>query len=97
MRVGRPQKIGEISYYGIHTYISRTYGQPKKCEHCGTEKAKKYEWANISKKYKRNIADWVRLCAKCHKAFDREDIINKRPKEMYAKMWETRRKNIYVR
>jgi len=24
-------------------------------------------WHNISGEYKRDVSDWIRLCAKCHK------------------------------
>lgn len=33
-------------------------------------KQKVYQWSNISGEYKRNLADWQRLCAKCHQLYD---------------------------
>jgi hypothetical protein len=32
--------------------------------------SRKYEWANISKIYKRDISDYVQLCKSCHMLFD---------------------------
>lgn len=63
-------KGDKIGYWGIHAWIKREYGSPKKCDDCGTTTAKKFEWANISKKYIRDISDWKRLCTKCHNSFD---------------------------
>jgi hypothetical protein len=30
------------------------------------------EWANISLLYKRDLSDWMVLCAKCHDRYDRQ-------------------------
>jgi hypothetical protein len=60
----------DVSYSGIHYWVSRHLGKPSKCEHCGSTEENKYEWANISKEYKRDLTDWVRLCVSCHIKFD---------------------------
>ena len=60
-------KGDEVGYYGLHTWVARKLGKPKKCNRCGTTKAKRYEWANISREYKRDLSDWERLCASCHR------------------------------
>lgn len=67
-------KGDKIGYYGVHSWIRRISGYPKKCENCGTETAKKFEWSNISGEYRRDINDWKRLCTKCHIAFDDSSI-----------------------
>jgi len=68
-----PNWKGEkVGYAALHNWIERHYGKPKKCSHCGTEVAKKYEWANISGKYVRDIKDFIRLCDRCHKVFDKK-------------------------
>lgn len=67
---------------GKRAWVELHKGKPSLCEHCGTTEAKKFEWANISKKYKRELDDWIRLCTKCHRKFDGHHI----------KMWQTRRK-----
>jgi len=48
-----------------------------KCELCGTEDAKKYEWANKDHKYFRNTNDWMRVCTKCHRNYDYAKFIGK--------------------
>jgi D-sedoheptulose 7-phosphate isomerase len=57
-------------YQQIHAWVKRTLGQPNFCEICKSEKEKVYHWANKSRKYQRDISDWVRLCHKCHKKYD---------------------------
>jgi hypothetical protein len=61
------------SYRSMHRWVVRHKGQPTKCEHCGIDGlyGHKIHWANISKNYLRDINDYIRLCVKCHKAFDK--------------------------
>lgn len=63
-------KGDKITYAGIHSYIKLKFGKPLKCEECKTEKAKRYDWANVSGKYLRAREDWRRLCRKCHFKMD---------------------------
>lgn len=58
------------NYNGIHHWIARKLGRPMECRACGIKNAKKYEWANKSQFYKRDINDWIRVCVKCHRQFD---------------------------
>lgn len=58
-----------VGYSGLHKWVYRQLGEPKKCEHCGTRKGR-LEWANKSHKYKRILSDWMALCKKCHKEYD---------------------------
>lgn len=65
------KKRGEsLSYSGLHQWVRKHFGDPTVCEHCGTLEAKNYEWANISRKYLEDLADWVRLCKSCHTNYD---------------------------
>ena len=71
-----------ISYRGLHHWVKRYKGTPKKCEHCGKEKSnpKSIHWANKSHKYLRNLTDWIQLCVLCHKKYDiqyKKHAINK--------------------
>ena len=87
--VGMKEKLnpnwkGDKAGYGaIHDWLKLYFGKPKFCEHCGIKTAKKYEWANVSKKYKRDRSDWLRLCTSCHHKYD----------DSRKKMWETIRRN----
>ena len=63
-------KGAEVGYQALHSWVQRSLGSPKKCEHCGTIEAKRYEWANKSHLYKRDLTDWLRLCVKCHDIYD---------------------------
>ena len=63
-------KGDEVSYYGLHIWVTKHLGRPKLCEHCGTTEARKFEWANKDHTYKRNLTDWIRLCTSCHRKYD---------------------------
>lgn len=57
-------------YTSIHSWVARWKGRPKRCERCGDTTKKRYEWANIDNKYRRNLKDYIRLCKSCHTKFD---------------------------
>lgn len=61
----------DAGYTTKHTWASRTFGTPRRCEHCASESEKRYDWANVSGQYKRERADWLRLCRRCHTRYDR--------------------------
>ena|SRR3990167_2183800 len=75
-------KGDKVGYSALHDYISYYKGQPKFCEGCGTETAGRYEWANISGEYRRDLDDYLRLCKKCHFKYDKRKFGGKieRPK-----------------
>lgn len=62
-------------YTAKHHWISKTFGTPIFCEICKTSKVQRYEWSNISGKYKKDIRDWQRLCVKCHRNYDKSETI----------------------
>ena len=80
-------KGNNVKYNALHDWVRRKLGTPRKCEHCGTISANKYEWANMSKKYKRDINDWKRLCSKCHTIYD--DRSGKMKKIRSEKFWNS--------
>ena len=91
-------KGDDVGYNGVHSWLVRRYGQPNKCDKCGTIKSKRYEWANVSGQYKRDRNDYQRLCVKCHRELDGNnlDLIMKRPEmiEMLReKAYERKRDN----
>ena len=65
-------KGDKVGYFGLHTWVIRKLGKPETCEHCGKTglKGNKIHWANKEHTYKRNLTDWLRLCASCHKLYD---------------------------
>jgi hypothetical protein len=63
-------KGDNVSYRALHHWVTRHLGSPKHCTYCGRDDQKKYEWANISHAYKRELSDWIRLCTKCHAKMD---------------------------
>jgi len=81
------KKVGKSA---LHDWVIKILGRPKKCEHCGTTKAKKFEWANKSQKYKRLISDWMRLCTKCHWKYDHDVRIKKWRKAVKKLGWKTK-------
>jgi len=63
-------KGDEVGKTALHNWVERKLGKPKKCEHCGDTKKGKYDWANKSQEYKRELSDWIRLCKACHAKYD---------------------------
>lgn len=76
-------KGNKVSYNALHSWVERKLGKPEACSICKRTNQKKYEWANISKKYERNLSDWMRMCVSCHHKYD----------ETGRKTWEKRRKH----
>lgn len=53
------------TYRGIHQWMQKNYGKAYVCEQATIECKGRFEWANISGKYKRDRLDWEMLCS-CH-------------------------------
>lgn len=70
-----------LHYTTIHQWVYRQLGKPSYCVDCGTHTAKRFEWANISGEYRRDLKDWKRLCSSCHHKLD----------DIAARGWRTRR------
>ena len=64
-------KGNDVGYGALHRWVEANLGKPTLCAHCGTTQKRMYHWANVSGKYKRELADWVRLCVPCHSRFDK--------------------------
>jgi len=73
-------KGDNVGYWGIHTWLQRTYGKASHCKNrqhnilkfkC-SNKSRTYEWALIKgKEYKRNVKNFIMLCHSCHFRYDR--------------------------
>lgn len=57
-------------YRSLHDWVRKHRGRPNECEHCGTTEDRRYDWANKSNEYKRELDDWLRLCGPCHRKHD---------------------------
>lgn len=68
----------DASYSAIHHWLKRMLGKPSYCKFCKKSDGR-FEWANKSHEYKRELTDWVSLCYSCHDRYD-----NAR-----EKMWQT--------
>ena len=57
----------------FHKWVENHLGTPSNCVFCKNENlnSRQYHWANKSGKYIRNLSDWLRLCVKCHKSYDK--------------------------
>ncbi len=57
-----------------HKRLYRVFGQPSKCDVCGTEdKSKSYDWANLTGDYD-NPQDFKRMCRSCHWKYDKKHL-----------------------
>ena len=57
-------------YVALHEWI---YSKLGKANHCSFNKdhvGKRFEWANISGAYLRELDDWTQLCVVCHRQYD---------------------------
>jgi hypothetical protein len=63
-------KGDNASYGAKHKRLVRKYGKIDRCEFCGCDDAKFFDWANISGEYRYQREDWYTLCRKCHNGWD---------------------------
>jgi len=72
-------KGDNVGYTALHSWVRRWLGSPTKCEICGKDDliGKQINWANKDHSYERDLADWIRLCRRCHKKYDIEFNLNR--------------------
>lgn len=66
-------KGNKVGYYALHAWIKRKLGKAKYCLFAKTlysDCSPSFQWANISREYKRNLEDWMQLCVRHHKQYD---------------------------
>lgn len=58
-----------VKYGGLHDWIRSKLGAPLECTICEKKSggSRMFHWHNISGDYLRDLSDWIRVCAKCHK------------------------------
>ena len=59
-----------VKYKSLHDWVRKNLGIPNKCDFCENTNSKIYDWANKSGNYLKDLTDWIRLCRKCHRAYD---------------------------
>jgi hypothetical protein len=72
-----PRWLGDdVGYSALHDWVAKHLGTPDVCTQCGKNNltGRRIHWANISHEYKRDLTDWARLCASCHKLYDLNKI-----------------------
>ena len=85
----------KVGYFALHAWLNRNKGKANKCEskNCLSKNPKKFEWANISGEYKRDLDDYESLCIKCHRA---KDLGGLRPwnygKKLHYEVWNKGKK-----
>lgn len=65
-------KGDKAGYKSIHQWVVRMLGRADECAECNSTEY--VEWANKSHKYMRDLTDWIKLCKKCHKKYDRNNM-----------------------
>jgi hypothetical protein len=64
--------LGEkASYAAKHMWIIKHYGNANYCSINPQHRAKRFEWHNVSGKYKREKSDYIALCPSCHRFVDK--------------------------
>lgn len=63
----------KVGYRGLHYWLRRIKGIPKKCLHCGFRRTtpKSMHWASKDGTYRRDPRNFIPLCTFCHAAYDR--------------------------
>ena len=63
-------KGDNVGYRGIHAWVQKEKGKASnyKCK-CGKQAE---QWANIDNSYKRVLEDYIAMCTKCHKKYDKK-------------------------
>lgn len=71
-------KGDKVKYRALHTWVRNNLGIPSQCKFCDRiNEEVKIEWANKSGKYLRKLNDWIPLCRKCHRKYDKQKKVEK--------------------
>lgn len=64
-------QYGTSEYRVLHTWIQRNYGKADRCDFDPDHTSKKFEWANLTGEYVKDIDHYRPLCTSCHKTMDK--------------------------
>jgi len=64
-------KGDKVGYGALHSWVYKQLGKAKKCSECGS--VKNVQWANKTWEYKRDVKDWLELCYRCHRKYDKKN------------------------
>lgn len=70
-------KGDKVGYYALHAWVGREKGKASICEFDSIHKGP-FEWANVSKEYKRDLNDYMSLCKPCHARYDGQGLNRER-------------------
>lgn len=57
-------------YDFVHKWIKSIKGNADRCMIDERHFNDRYEWANISREYKKELTDWIMMCVPCHRFYD---------------------------
>lgn len=66
-----------LTYSGVHSWVSRNFDKLEVCDHCKTDPGKASDgrnlihWANKTGAYLKDRGDWLCLCQSCHMKYDK--------------------------
>lgn len=63
-------KGNDVSYDALHDWVERHKGKASKCSFDPQHKATRFNWANVSGSYLRDLDDYVELRPTCHNQYD---------------------------
>lgn len=84
-------RCDSVGYRAVHSWMQRHFGKANRCDDCNDINSKRYEWANISGKYKRDLSDWKMNCSSCHIKYHRRNF------EWNKESHRNRKRDIYGR
>jgi len=70
-------KGDRVQYRALHNWVNRWKGKANSCSNDLNHKSTRFHWANISQEYKRELNDWINLCPRCHKQYDKGRMVLK--------------------
>lgn len=66
----RPLVNMDNNYFRVHEWIIRIYGNASYCSNNPDHVNRRFEWANISGVYEKDIKHFIQLCMSCHRKMD---------------------------